>query len=185
MRIGSFLALLVAALVALGFLFSDWLHAQHDISVLQDENRSLRTQLQKADEIQSQTTDALNRANERTQVCDKTTNELRAGMQTILQQVSVLEGQNRSLETENSIVKGILQGLINLHTLTSLSPSGQVQLFTIPSGIFAFALLSFSFTTKKGSHAPRLKSSSETNSFVVRVTKEERDILIARRRNHR
>jgi hypothetical protein len=48
---------LAAAMIALGFLLSDWFHIQHEIGVLHEENSSLRVQLQQANEIQAQTMD--------------------------------------------------------------------------------------------------------------------------------
>ena len=48
---------LAAAMIALGFLLSDCFHIQHEIGVRQEENSSLRVQLQQANEIQAQTMD--------------------------------------------------------------------------------------------------------------------------------
>jgi hypothetical protein len=184
MRIGSFFTILAAAMVALGFLLSDWFHIQHEIGILQEENRGLRAQLQQANEIQTQTIDALNSAKAHWQACEEDANRLKVDKQALLNQVSVLEGQNQSLEADNSILMATLQGLIGLQALTYLGATGLFPLLSVPGGISVAAFLSISLARKKKGQATKHKSYLGANSYSVRLTKEEREIIIAHRRKH-
>jgi len=184
MRIGSFFTLLVGALVALGFLFSDWLHLQHDVAAFQQENQRLTAQLEQAIQIRDKTIQNLNDAKAEWQVCEQDVNQLRVEKKLLSNQVSQLEQQDQLLTMEIYALNQELNGLTSLQKFTDQKNVGLLSLLALPSGASIAVLLGlFHPRTKEQSTKSRVHT--ESNNFYVQLTIEERDLIIARRRRCR
>lgn len=188
MKLGTFLAILMLALVCLGFLINDSFHlhselalARQSVATLQQEKSQLVQQIaQQANEIQALNTQ-YRTLEDQNKVLSSHNTELELQIQTLSTDFSTLQTENETLQkistqlasdSNSSLVKFVLV----LASLTGLQ-SGKTMLavsippiFLIGSGILAYGLYSHS------------RKKTQSNTYMIRVSKRELDAIVRHRR---
>ena len=188
MKLGTFLAILILALVCLGFLINDSIHLRSELALarqteatLQKEKSQLVQQVaQQAKEIQAMKTQ-YRTLEDQNKVLSSHNTELELQIQSLSTNVGSLQTENETLQkistqlasdSNSSLVKFVLV----LASLTGL-PSGKTMLavsippiFLIGSGILAYGL---------HSHG---RKKTQPNVYLIRVSKRELDAIVRNRR---
>lgn len=175
MRIGTFLLILLAATVALGFFMSDTIHLREDLTSQQQENQKLLQALQQAE---------LEKQNAQTTL-ENTSLELNACQQTVARTETIIN----QLVAENATLKNHNQQL----EISLQSPSiNATSIKTAPKNInsatvrFAsFTALGLVFAVVVGAQYVQrgflFKSKSGTGQYVF-LSREEIAYVIKQRR---
>lgn len=103
MKIGSFFLILLAALVALGYLLSDSFHLREDMTTLQREVERLSVALQSAEKEKEDTLLALQTANQDLQSCRQTVEQSNQVIARLTDENGYLREQNRVLVSQQSL----------------------------------------------------------------------------------
>jgi len=188
MKLGTFLTILILALVGLGFLINDSIHthselatAHEALATLQKENSLLAQQAaQQAKEIQDLQI-SYNTLEEQNKVLTSHNTELGSQIQILTTDLSNLRTENETLrqistqlasETNSSLVKVVLalDYLISLPTGKTILAAGFLPIFLFGSGMLSYSL--YSYRRKK----------IRLNTYMISVSKQELDAIIRHRR---
>lgn len=172
MKIGSFFMILLAALVALGYLLSDSLHLREDVAVQQEEIERLTQAVQQAEQDKQNAMTALQTAGQNLQICQQKVDQ---SNQTIVR-----------LTEENASLKEQVQVLATQQDsdASSTPPASQAQMVQATAiGTAAFFILglgSMAVVGLKG-FQKRHKRSPKSGSYVFLMDAEIKEVIKRRR----
>ena len=188
MKLGTFLAILILALVGLGFLINDSIHTHSElklvnqtVTTLQKEKSQLSKQVaQQAKEIQTLQTQYSTLEDQNKALSERNI-ELELQNQTLSADHSSVQAENETLhqisaqlasDTNSSLVKAVLvlASLISLPTGKTILAAGFLPIFLFGSGMLGFVL--YSYGRKK----------IWPNTYMISVSKQELDAIIRHRR---
>ena len=191
MRIGSFFMILLAALVALGYLFSDSVHLREDISGLQKQIERLSQSVQQAEQEKQSVLVALQNTEQEKQnaliALQNTGQELQSCRQQVEQSnktIADLTNENTSLHNQLQVLADLQQPSDTSHAnppseteIVQSSTFGLITFIILGSG--SIALMALKALQKQP--IPK-KHTAKTGQFVY-LTDAEIKELIQRRRD--
>ena len=181
MRIGTFLFLMVAVLVAFGFILSDWIRLRHELDILQETNRKLTSELAAADLVHIKDLKLLGEATGNLRACEQEVAGLEsAALQSIPKQVVPPEEGNWASKAMTLLLGQIRTALWEPPKTTFANALAILGILTL-QGSAALAIAK-RLARRSGIQAHKQKSEETANSLTVLVTKGERDLLIRYRR---
>ena len=172
MKIGSFFLILLAALVALGYLLSDSLHLHRDFSSLQKENERLAQALQQTEQTKQETLITLQTATQELNVCQQ---KVEQSNQTIT-----------GLIADNTYLKEQNQLLVSQQIADTSSADPQPKTRTLQAttyGLFTFLVLGFGSAIAIGlkSFQKYARHGVKTGQYVYLTNAEMKDLIRQRR----
>ena len=188
MKLGTFLTILILALVGLGFLINDSIHIRTElkmvnqtVTTLQKEKSQLSKQVaQQVNEIQTLQTQN-STLEDQNKALSEHNIELELKNQILSADLSILQAENETLHqisaqlasgTNSSLVKAVLVlgSLINLPTGKTVLAAGFLPIFLFGSGILSYVLYS------------NRRKETRPNAYMISVSKQELDAIIRHRR---
>jgi small-conductance mechanosensitive channel len=188
MKLGTFLTILILALVCLGFLINDSIYTHSELATvyqavetLQNENSQLSQQVaQQAKEIQTLQTQ-YSTLEDQNKVLSERNIELELQNQTLSADLSNSQAENETLrqisaqlasDTNSSFVKAalVLASIDSLPTEKTILAAGFLPIFLIGSGMLSYGLYSY------------IRKKTRPNTYVISVSKQELDAIIRHRR---
>lgn len=175
MKVGSFLMILLVALVALGYLLSDSLHLHEDVSNLQKENGRLAQELQKAEQAKQDALMSLQTVNQNLQSCQQSVEQANQTIANLTEENAYLKDQYQLLTSHQSSVTS--NAAIQSHTPTVESAAySLIALVVLGIGSLTIAVL-------KGRHMRRSdKQNRQGKGHYVCLTEAEIQELVQWRR---
>lgn len=188
MKLGTFLTILLLALVGLGFLINDSIHTHSELKLvnqtmatLQKEKSQLSKQVaQQAKEIQTLQTQYSTLEDQNKALSERNI-ELELQNQALSADLSSVQVENETLhqisaqlasDTNSSFVKAVivLASLDSLPTGKTILAAGFLPIFLFGSGMFTYGL--YSYKRKK----------AQPHSYMIKVSKQELDAIVRHRR---
>lgn len=190
MRIGSFFVILLLALVALGYFFSDSLHLREDISGLQKENQRLSASLQKAEQDKQNALMTLQSVEQEKASALVSLQNTTQELQSCRQQVEQVNQTLRQTAAENALIKdqnrllisavqnsGETYGFSYLQTpLVKSSAISLVAFFVVALGSVIMMTLK-----KNRNHFTTHGHSAKSGAYIYLTDAEIRELIKRRR----